>query len=93
MFFLLLALWTLACLTTPLLNWALGWYFVFAVLHSCFPILLERRRPGAMPWWWGLIFPGLAFTLVLLPILLLPALPITVWLFVLLLNALVFGLA
>lgn len=93
LFFLLLAHWTLFYLTAPLLNWALGWYFVFAVLHSCFPIILERRRPGVMPWWWGLIFPGLAFALVLLPILLLPALPITVWFFVLLLNGLIFGLA
>jgi hypothetical protein len=48
MFFLLLTQWTLFYLTNTLLNWALGWYLAFAVLHSLFPIILERFRPGAM---------------------------------------------
>ena len=92
MFFLLLTLWTLFYLTNPLLNWALGWYLVFAVLHSLFPIILERFRPGAMIGRWVLLFPGLAFVLVLLSILLLPEIAFTVWLLVFLLNVLVFGL-
>jgi hypothetical protein len=92
LFFLLLTRWTLAFLTLPLLPWGLFWYFAFAAVHCFFPIILARFHPEVLSWWWGLIFPGLAFLLVMLPIQMLPALPLTVWAFVLLLNALVFGL-
>src|SRR6185436_3658716 len=61
--FLLLTIWTLGRLTNDLLNWALGVYLLFAILHSLFPIILQRARPGVAPTWWGHMFPPLALLL------------------------------
>lgn len=91
--FCLLAIWTGKFLTPELLNWALGFYFVFAVLHAVFPVVLQRRQPGATPVWLGQLFPPIALLLVLLPVLKLPELSWLVWVCVLALDALVFALA
>ena len=40
----LLAAWTAHSLTNDLLNAALAFYFIFAIVHSVFPVLLQRRR-------------------------------------------------
>ncbi len=91
--FLLLAVWTIGHLNADRLNLALAFYFVFAVLHSVFPVVLQRVRPGAAPGWWGHLFPAIALMLVMIPIAKLPELSFAVWVCVLLLDALVLGLA
>jgi len=91
--FCVLAIWTGKFLTPALLNWALGFYFLFAVLHAVFPVVLQKIRPGATPVWWGQLFPPIALLLVLLPVLKLPELSWLVWVCVLALDTLVFALA
>ena len=72
--FLILSIWQLQYLTTALLNWALGFYLLFAILHAVFPIVLQRLWPGAAPVWWGQMFPLFTLLLVMAPILRLPEL-------------------
>lgn len=91
--FLVLTIWTLSHLTASLLNWALGVYLLFAVLHSVYPIILQRLRPGLAPVWWGQLFPLLALVLVMVPIFNIPELGFVVWLCVLMLDLIVFALA
>lgn len=66
--FLVLTAWTIGYLTKDLLDWALGGYLVFAVLHSAFPVVLQRVRPDARQVWWGHLFPPAAILLVLWPL-------------------------
>lgn len=91
--FLLLAIWTISYVSNSLLNWALGFYLLFAILHTAFPIVLQRLRPGAMGVWWGNLFPPLALLLVMIPVVRLPELSWMVWLCVLAVDVLVFALA
>jgi uncharacterized membrane protein len=91
--FLLLAGWTTAHLGTELLPWALGGYLGFAVVHTLFPLLLERHRPGAAPLAYGHVFPLLALVLVIGPLLREVSVPWAVWPVVLLVDALAIGLA
>jgi uncharacterized membrane protein len=93
MAFLLLSGWTVSYVSGALLNWALGFYLLFAILHTAFPIVLQRLRPGAMPVWWGHLFPLLALLLVMIPVMKLPELGWLVWLCVLALDVVVFALA
>jgi uncharacterized membrane protein len=89
----LLALWTARSLNNELLNAALVFYFIFAVVHSVFPVLLQRRRGITSASWGGQIFPPLALVLVLIPIFKLAELSFIVWPFVLLVDVLAIGLA
>jgi hypothetical protein len=89
----LLAAWTVHSLSNELLNAALAFYFVFAVVHSVFPVLLQRRRGVITSLWGGQIFPPLALVLVLIPIFKLAELSFIVWPFVLLVDVLAIGLA
>ena len=89
----LLALWTARSLSNELLNAALTFYFVFAVLHSVFPVLMQRRQGVGAPPWASQIFSPLALVLVLLPILNLPEVSFLVWPFVMLVDVLAIGLA
>ncbi|MEP6663877.1 MAG: DUF2339 domain-containing protein [Verrucomicrobiota bacterium] len=91
--FILLTVWTMQFLSAPLLNWALGFYLLFAILHSIFPIVLQRLRPGVAPTWWAHLFPPLALLLVMIPILKLTQLSFLVWPVVLLIDLLAIGLA
>jgi uncharacterized membrane protein len=91
--FVLLAIWNLAFLKDPLLNAALAASFVFAALHSVFPLALRRARPSSRAGPWAQAFPPLALLLILLPVLKLHALSPLVWVVILLVNLLVFGLA
>jgi len=91
--FLTLAIWTAGHVTPELLYWALGAYFVFALLHAVFPVVLERWRGPVAPLGWAHLFPALALALVMIPILKLPELSFAVWICVLLLDFLVFVLA
>ena len=91
--FFLLSVWTVSYVSGALLNWALGFYLLFAILHTAFPIVLQRLRPGAMPVWWGHLFPLIALVLVMIPVMKLPDLGWLVWLCVLALDVVVFALA
>src|SRR6266568_5873228 len=65
--FAFLAIWTAWYLTTQNLYVALAAFFVFALLHSMVPLVLQRVRQIKMQWW-GYLFPALALVLVLMPI-------------------------
>jgi uncharacterized membrane protein len=91
--FALLAAWTLRHLTPELLEWGLGLYLVFAVLHSAFPAVLERLRPRIPPAWWVHLFPALALLLVMAPIVNGTMLSLVVWPVVLVIDLLAILLA
>jgi hypothetical protein len=89
----LLAGWTAHSLSNELLNAGLVFYLVFAIVHSVFPVLLQRRYGIRAPLWSGQLFPPLALVLVLIPIFKLAELSFIVWPFVLLVDVLAIGLA
>jgi uncharacterized membrane protein len=89
----LLTEWTMSSLTNGILNVALAFYFIFAVFHSVFPVLLQRRRSLNQPLWGSRVFPSLSLALVLLPIFQLTDVSFVVWPFVLLVDVLAIGLA
>lgn len=91
--FLLLAAWIAGPAGTTLLPWALGACFVFAVLHTVFPLVLRRIRPGGAPAWWAHLFPPVALVLVLLTIARLPDISFLVWPLVLAVDLLAIGAA
>jgi len=91
--FALLALWTNERLNPELLTWALGFYFLFAVVHSAFPIVLARREPDAAPTWWPQLFPPLALLLVLGPVLNATIVSSAIWPAILLIDLLAIVLA
>ncbi|MBI4622154.1 MAG: DUF2339 domain-containing protein, partial [Verrucomicrobia bacterium] len=74
--FALLAAWTGTRLTTELLPWALAFCLVHAVLHTAFPLRLERDRPAGAPMWWSQLFPPLALFPFLLLIMMTLRLPL-----------------
>jgi Predicted membrane protein (DUF2339) len=65
--FVFLGLWTNDYLTAHNLSVALGAYFVFALLHSSLPIVMQRLGK-ATPSWSAHLFPAATLLLVLLPI-------------------------
>jgi uncharacterized membrane protein len=89
----LLAWWTQHWLTNGVLNAALAFYFIFAVIHSAIPAFLQRRRGAAVQPWAIHIFPLLALMLVLVPIFKLAEVSFVVWPFVLLVDLLAIVLA
>jgi uncharacterized membrane protein len=90
--FTFLAIWTGQYLTTNNLYVALGAYFIFALLHASMPMLLQRVRKVAVPWWCH-VFPALTLVLVLLPIFNLPEVSLLVWPLVLCVDVLAIVLA
>ena len=91
--FLILCAWTSRYLTNDLLGLALIAYFVFAILHAVFPLVLQRVRPGHSPVWWSQLFPPLALLLVLAPFLKELSISWIVWPFILMVDLLAIGLA
>jgi uncharacterized membrane protein len=89
----LLAAWTAKSLSNDLLNAALAFYFIFAVVHSVFPVVLQRRRGVNTVIWGSQIFPPLALVLVLIPIFQLAEVSFIIWPFVLLVDVLAVVLA
>jgi hypothetical protein len=89
----LLAFWTSRSLNQESLPAALAFYLVFAVVHSVFPVLLQRLRNVRAPLWVGQMFPPFALLLVLLPIFQLAQVSFLVWPFVFLVDLLAIGLA
>src|SRR5207237_10733055 len=65
--FFFLGLWTNDYLTAHNFSVALGAYFVFALLHSSLPIVMQRLGK-ATPSWSAHLFPAATLLLVLLPI-------------------------
>lgn len=91
-----LAVWTVGFLSPDLLGRALAAYLVLGGLHAVWPVLCERLRPGltsAFQRQCGPGWPPLILLLMLLPILMLRDLSVSLWLAVLLTNALVIALA
>src|SRR5438067_5372502 len=76
--FIFLGLWTNDYLTAPNLYIALAAYFVFALLHSSLPILMQRLGKATPPWSVHL-FPAATLLLVLLPIFKLATASFLVW--------------
>jgi len=91
--FALLAVWTGNSLTNEMLNAALVFYFIFAVVHAVFPVVLQKKRGLTSSLWGSQVFPPLALALVLVPILHLTEVSFIVWPFVLLVDVLAIGLA
>ena len=91
--FLVLTVWNAEYLGAATLNWALGFYLVFGILHAVFPLALAKLRPGMTTSWVGQIFPLVALCLVLLSIGRLPELTLLVWVCVLALDIVVFVVA
>jgi len=89
----LLTEWTMNSLNSGMMNAALAFYFIFAVFHSVFPVLLQRRRAASRPLWGSRIFPSLSLALVLLPVFQLTDVSFVVWPFVLLVDVLAIALA
>jgi len=89
----LLGYWTQKWLTDELLNAALVFYFVFAVVHSALPALLRRRRGVTTQTWANHLFPILALALVLVPVFKLAEVSFIVWPFILLVDLLAIALA
>ena len=91
--FALLAAWTGGRLTPELLPWALAFYLAHAVLHTAFPLVLERHRPDAAPAIWSQLFPPLALLLMLGPLFKLDTVSLAFWPCVLLVDLLAMALA
>jgi uncharacterized membrane protein len=91
----LLGIWTAQHLTNELLDAALGFYFIFAAVHSALPAWSQKRRgvESAVPAQLNHFFPPLALLLVLAPIFKLQELSFFVWPFVLLVDLLAIVLA
>jgi hypothetical protein len=91
--FALLAAWTTGILTPALLPLGLAFYLLHAVLHTAFPLVLQRHRPEAAPTWWSQLFPPLALLLMLGPLVKLDELSLLYWPCVLIVDLLAIGLA
>ena len=91
--FALLALWTGTRLTDQLLPWALGLYLLHGIVHTTFPLLLQRQRPGTTSTQWSQLFPPLALVLMLGPFFKLDAVIFALWPCVLIVDLLAIGLA
>src|SRR6266496_1333606 len=76
--FVFLGLWTNDYLTAHNLYLALGAYFVFALLHSSLPIVMQRLGKATPPWS-AHLFPAVTLLLVLLPIFKLATASFLVW--------------
>ncbi|MBL9203154.1 MAG: DUF2339 domain-containing protein [Opitutaceae bacterium] len=91
--FFLLAAWMGVRLDAANQGWALAACLAHAALHTAFPLVLERHRPGAAPSWASQIFPPLALLLTLGPLLKLDGLSLAFWPCVLLIDLVAVGLA
>jgi hypothetical protein len=91
--FSILAIWTIEILDNSLLKVALAFYLLFALLHSVFPIVLQKLRPSVKPSSWAQLFPPLALLLIMVPIVKIPEISPLIWPCILLLDLIAIGLA
>ena len=89
----LLAVWTAKFLNNELLNAVLAFCFIFAVFHSIFPVLLQRRRCTTSLLWASQLFPLLALALMLVPVFQLAEVSFVIWPVILLVDVLAIVLA
>ncbi len=82
----ILGIWILGLKDTELLNWALGFVFVFGTIHALLPIGLARLKPELAAGNWIHVFPPVALCL-LLPMFRFQDLPWLIWPLVFLLDA------
>jgi hypothetical protein len=75
------------------MNWMLGAALLFALLHSVFPLVLQRLRPNVTPVWWAHAFPPLALLLAMMPMIRFTEVTWWLWPCVLLIDVLAVGLA
>lgn len=83
-----LAFWTINHLETRVLDLALGAYLVFGIMHTVFPVVIERAAPSGHAAGWGQLFAPLALILVMLPMFEVRELSLLIWPVVLLLDLL-----
>lgn len=81
-----LAMWTGKYISDELLYWALGLYFVFALMQSVLPIVLYRFYRNAEPSPWDSLYPPLALALVTYLLFQLELVPYGFWAAVLLID-------
>jgi len=86
--FFILSAWTVQWLKPELLNTALAFYLLFAVLHAVFPLVLHRLRPVATPLWWVHLYPVLALLLIIFPLCTCATVSLLLWPIVLLIDIL-----
>jgi hypothetical protein len=91
--FVLLMRWTTEFLTSELLAPALVLYLVFAILHSIFPLVLQRRKPSSLPMAWAHLASPMALVLVLVPLAKLAEGSFLVWPVVLLIDLVAVAMA
>lgn len=91
--FMLLAAWTMKYLTAGTLNAVLALYFLFALLHTVFPVILRKTRAIPDSLGWAHVYPSLALVLVLLPLTKLPEVSWALWPVVLAVDLLAIALA
>jgi uncharacterized membrane protein len=89
----LLVLWTALHVEASLLGWALALYFVWAMLHAVFPLVLQRVTGRGTPVAWLNACAPLALGLVMIPLLKLDTVSLGVWPVVLLIDGLAVVLA
>jgi hypothetical protein len=85
--------WTGNFLKPELLNWALGVYLLFGIVHAVFPVVLERLRPSGRTAGWAHLFAPLALVLMMMPIFKLAELTLLIWPAILLVDLLAIVLA
>jgi uncharacterized membrane protein len=90
--FLILGVWNVSYLREPLLNWALGYFLIFAAFHTALPLVLRRLRPAAPAPGWTQAFPVLGLVLMLWPAFHIGA-SFSLWIAVLLVDLAVIALA
>lgn len=91
--FALLGFWTARYLDPSLQYGGFAAFVLFAILHAVYPVVLHRLRPAPQFLWWANIFPLLSLVLMTLPWILRLELSSFLWLFILLVNLLVMGIA
>jgi hypothetical protein len=90
--FAFLGIWTGNHVTNAVLYVALAAYLLFALLHTALPLVMQRVRGTAVPWW-SHVFPALTLLLVLMPIFNLPEVSFLVWPMILCVDLLAIFLA
>jgi len=91
--FVFFASWLNRFLNAESLNWAMGFVFLFTVLHALTPIYLQRLKPSPVRLNWLHLAPLAGLVLILLFILKLPTISWLIWPVVLLINGIVLILA
>ena len=91
--FLLLGAWTFGSISPGVLLPVLGIYLAYGVIHSAFPLWMQRRRPGALPPSLVAALPLPTLVLMLLPLIWLDGVSWVLWPAVILVDLLVLGVA